>query len=280
MEELRIALKLASEEELEELTQILFCRRLNPFDYWQTPSPLEIQSLEKETCINSIEKRFQFLAADGVTILRRQTHKLTYRQILINVCSYLKIPYSQQWHTLDIEREIFLQLLQQAWHKLPHSQQQSLREKIIQSLRETPHNEPLPLSLQHDPLKFLITGSSFVAVNSILKSWILKKIYQQFAFHFATYQVAKNTLIQGGITTMATIQNHFTLKIAQRGMMTASVRYTATKTIFAFLGPALWAYFFADLGWRAIAINYTRIIPVIFTIAQIRLTRSEEWQLA
>ena len=28
-----------------------------------------------------------------------------------------------------------------------------------------------------------------------------------------------------------------------------------------------------DLGWRAVASNYTRVIPVVFTLAQIRLTR-------
>jgi len=29
------------------------------------------------------------------------------------------------------------------------------------------------------------------------------------------------------------------------------------------------------LGWKAIATNYGRIIPIIFTLAQIRLTRGE-----
>jgi len=46
------------------------------------------------------------------------------------------------------------------------------------------------------------------------------------------------------------------------------------------LGPALWAWFFADLGWRAIATNYARVIPVVFTLAQIRLIRSAEYQPA
>jgi uncharacterized protein YaaW (UPF0174 family) len=58
-------------------------------------------------------------------------------------------------------------------------------------------------------------------------------------------------------------------------MVTNMARYTAVRGAFAFLGPILWGYFFADLGWRAIATNYTRIIPVIFTLAQIRLTRGD-----
>ena len=44
-----------------------------------------------------------------------------------------------------------------------------------------------------------------------------------------------------------------------------------------FLGPALWSWFLADLGWRAIATNYGRVIPVVFTLAQIRLTREPVW---
>ena len=63
-------------------------------------------------------------------------------------------------------------------------------------------------------------------------------------------------------------------------MVANTARYTAVRGVFAFLGPVLWAGFIADLGWRAIATNYTRIIPVIFTLAQIRLTRSDQYQWA
>ena len=66
--------------------------------------------------------------------------------------------------------------------------------------------------------------------------------------------------------------------MAKRGMVANTARYTAVRGLFAFLGPVLWVSFFADLGWRAIATNYTRIIPVIFTLAQIRLTRSYDFQ--
>jgi uncharacterized protein YaaW (UPF0174 family) len=41
------------------------------------------------------------------------------------------------------------------------------------------------------------------------------------------------------------------------------------------LGPVIWGYFVADLGWKAIATNYGRVIPIIFTVAQIRLIRGE-----
>lgn len=279
MNELRAVLELATEEELQQVTNILFCRKFNPIDYLNTPDPLDVQSQDWQRWLDTIEKRFRFLAADGVTVLRRQTDKVSYRDILIQVCRYLKIPYAQQMTTIEIESEIFLNLLQKAWHKLPPSEQKSLKSKVISSLADSTTPEPLPLSLQHDPVKILLQGSSVVAVSSILKPWLLQKIAQQFALHFATYQVAKTTIINGGIATATQLQNHFTLQMAKRGMMMSTARYTAVRGIFSFLGPVLWGCFFADLGWRAISTNYTRIIPVIFTLAQIRLTRGDDWQL-
>jgi uncharacterized protein YaaW (UPF0174 family) len=278
--ELRAVLELATEEELQQVTNILFCRKYNPIDYLQTPDPLDVQSQDWQGWLDSIEKRFRFLGADGVTVLRRQTERVSYRDILIQVCRYLKIPYSQQMTTIDIETEIFLNLLRKAWHKLPPTEQKSLKNRVITSLADSTNPEPLPLSLQHDPVKILLKGSSVVAVSSILKPWLLQKIAQQFALHFATYQVAKTTIINGGIATAAQLQSHLTLQMAKRGMVMTTARYTAVRSIFTFLGPVLWGCFLADLGWRAITTNYTRIIPVIFTLAQIRLTRSDDWQLS
>lgn len=273
MDELREVLELASEEELQQVTQILFCRRFNPLDYWQTPTPLDVQSLDWQGWLDSIEKRFRFLAADGLTVLRRQYHQLTYRDILIRVCRYLKIPYSQSLDAITLESEIFLSLLQQAWRKIPPQEQKSLKSKVVNALAKNDQIKALPVSLQHDPLKILATGGSLVALSTVIKPLLLQKIAQQFALHFATYQVTKNLLVNGSLATANQLQSYITLKMAQRGMMMTTARYAAVRGLFAFLTPALWACFFADLGWRAIATNYSRIIPVIFTLAQIRLTK-------
>ena len=280
MDELKSALLLATEEELQQLTNILFCRRFNPLDYWQMPHPTQVQSQDRDSWLKSLEKRFRYLAADGLTVLRQKTEQVTYRQILIQVCGYLKIPYSNSMSTLDLEAEIFLNLLQKAWQRLPQSEQQSIRDQVVHSLANSPSPEPLPLKLQHDPLKILLRGSSLFAVGSILKSWLLKKIAQQFALHFASYQMAKTAVLKGGVAAASQLQNQLALQAARKGMAMSAARYGAVRGVFAFLGPVLWGCFLADLGWRAVATNYTRIIPVIFTLAQIRLTRSECWQLA
>ncbi|MEM9272813.1 MAG: hypothetical protein AAGA80_07595 [Cyanobacteria bacterium P01_F01_bin.143] len=280
MDELKTALQLATPEELEQITHILFERRLNPLDYWQTPEPLEIQSQNWHNWIDSLDQRFRYLAADGMTVLRGDSQQLSYREILVQVCLYLKIPYSQEMKTTDIEAEIFLSLVGKAWNKLPRTEKRSLKAKINQSLTQSNPPEPLPVSLQHDPLKILLQGSSLVAISSILKPWLLKQIAKQFALHFAKYQVAKTTLVKGGTATALTLQSKVLMQGAKRSMAITAARYGAVRTVFSLIGPVMWGWFVADLGWKTISTNYSRIVPTIFTVAQIRLTRGEYLSLA
>lgn len=280
MDELRAALELATEEELQDLTAILFSRKFNPLDYVQTPEPIEIQSQSREAWLDSLENRFRFLAADGVTVLRGRTNQVTYRQALIQVCKYLKIPYSQDLTTIDLEAEVFLHLLGQVWKKLPEKEKQKLAMQVQRQLVKSEVKEPLPLLLQPDPFGLLLKGGSALAVTSVVKPFVLRQIARQFAIHFATYQVAKDALIQGSQAATTQFQTYVSLQMARQGMTVSAARYGAVRSLFAFVGPVMWAWFFADLGWRTIATNYGRIIPTIFALAQIRLTRAECWELA
>ncbi|MEL6441222.1 MAG: hypothetical protein AAFQ80_18455 [Cyanobacteria bacterium J06621_8] len=275
MDELRTGLALATEEELQQITQILFHRRFNPLDYWQTPEPLLVQSQNLDQWLDSLEQRFRYLGADGMTVLKRRTQEISYREILIKVCHYLKIPYAQSMKATDIESEIFLHLVSSAWDKLPPQERKSLKAQVGNSLAMGNPPEPLPVELQHSPLKILVKGSGIVAISTVLKSWLLKHIARQFAIHFATYQAAKTALIKGGTTAVASISNQLALQAAKKGMMTNAARYGATRGFFGLLGPIVWGYFVADLGWKAIATNYGRVIPTIFTLAQIRLIRGD-----
>ena len=275
MDELRAGLALATEEELQQITQVLFNRRFNPLDYWQTPEPIEIQSQNLDLWLDSLEQRFRYLAADGITVLRGRTQEVSYQHILIKVCHYLKIPYSARMRAIDIEAEIFLHLVSKAWDKLPLREQKTLQAQVGSSLAAAHPPQPLPVQLQHNPLKILLKGTGIVTVNTVLKSWLLKHIARQFALHFATYQAAKTALIKGGTTAVAGLGNQLALQAAKKGMVTNAARYGAARGVFSVLGPIAWGYFVADLGWKAIATNYGRVIPIIFTLAQIRLIRGE-----
>lgn len=278
LDELRTALELATHEELQQLTEILFRRKFNPLDYLQTTNPIDIQSQDRETWLDEIEQRFRFLAADGMTVLKGRTSEYTYREALIQVCRYLKIPYSKQLATTDIEAEIFLNLMGKAWKRLPVKERKSLTVRVQRSLAQSNLSEPLPVQLQHDPMGLLLKGGSALAVSSILKPILLQKVAHQFALHFASYQVAKQAVVRGGVAAASEFQGYLALQTAKRGMALNAARYGATRSVFSLLGPVLWGYFFADLGWRAIATNYGRIIPTIFALAQIRLTRAECWE--
>jgi uncharacterized protein YaaW (UPF0174 family) len=275
LDELRTALELATEEELQQITNILFCRRFNPLDYLRAPDAIAVQSQDWDSWLDSVEDRFRYLAADGVTVLKGQTEKVSYRQILVRVCHFLKVPYSQKMPTTEIEAEIYLHLVNKAWKRLPPSEQKSLSIQIQKALADSHTPQPLPVHLQHNPLDIVLKGSSVIAVNSILKPILLKHIAGQFALHFARYQGAKTALVQGGA-----IANQIALQTAKQGMTRAAARYGAVRTVLSLVGPALWGWFIADLGWKAIATDYGRIIPTIFAIAQIRLTRDDCWQPA
>lgn len=280
MDELRSALELATEEELQQLTELLFRRQFNPLDYVYTPDPIDIQSLERDEWLDALEARFRFLAADGMAVLRGRDQQVTYRQVLIQVCRYLKFSYSDKLSTTELEAEVFLNLLRQSWKKLPAKDRKTLAERVRGAIANSELSQPLPLALQKDPLGILLKGGSAVVITS-LKPLLLQKIAQQFALHYASYQVAKDALVKGSVAAASKFQGHLALQSAKRGMTLNAARYGMTRGVLAVVGPALWAYFFADLGWRAISTNYGRIIPAVFALAQIRLTRSDCcWELA
>lgn len=275
MDELRAALELASDDELLSLTNILFQPKFNPLDYLCAPNPVDVRSQSRQQWIDRLETRFRFLAADGFTVLRHRSGQVTYRQVLIQICRYLKISYSQSLSTSDLEAEVFLNLVEHIWQKLPSRQKRALQDHVCQTLCQSPQFSHLPLSLQRQPIGLLFKGGSALAVNSLLRPWLLHQITRQIAIHFASYQVAKQTLVQGGINAAAQIQNRTALTMAARGMTLNAARYRAVGSLFAVLGPALWIWFFADLGWRSIATNYGRVIPAVFALAQIRLIRAD-----
>lgn len=286
LDELRSVLELATEEELQQLTELLFRPKFNPLDYVKADQVMEIQSRSRGEWLEAIESRFRFLAADGMTVLRRQANQITYRQALIHVCHYLKIPYSKNQLTTDIESEIFLHLLEKAWKKMPKRERQALNSRVSRSITESNNlpalgvATPAIAAISADPINSLIKNTSLLALSSVVKSAILQQVAQQFALHFATHQVAQSAVLKGGLAAAAQWESYVALQTAKQGMALTAARYGAVRTVFAMISPALWGYFVADLGWKAIATNYGRIIPAIFALAQIRLTRGEDWQLA
>lgn len=276
MDELRSALELATEDELKGLTDLLFRPKFNPLDYLYTPDPLEVQSRNRREWLDALETRFRFLAADGMTVLSCRSDQVSYRQVLRQICHHLSIAYDNTLSTEDLEAEIFLHLMEQLWRRLSPQQRKQLQQQVRQSIVQSDQFQQLPLPLQANPLALLVKGGSALAVSSVLRPWLLQQIARQFALHVARYEVAKQALIRGGTAAATQIQGRVAMQLASRGMTLNAARYGATRAFLGCLGPVLWGWFFADLGWRTISTNYGRVIPVVFTLAQIRLTRAGE----
>lgn len=272
MDELRTGLDLATHDELAALAEVLFRPKFNPLDYWCTPSPQVVQSCDRTQRIVQIESRLRYLAADGLTVLRQDTHQLSYRDILLQLGRHLKLQLPARLSTLDLEAEIFLQLLEKTWHRLPPRQQSQLQRRLTSELAQAEQFKHLSPQLQRNPMALVLKGSSAVAVNSVIRPWLLQQIAKQFSLQLARYQIAQQSL-RGAATLGAKIQGKAAVNLASRGVAINAARYGAVRGVMSCLGPALWTWFIVDLGWRAIASNYTRVIPVVFTLAQIRLTR-------
>jgi uncharacterized protein YaaW (UPF0174 family) len=276
VDELRAALELATDDELRDLTQVMFERKFNPLDYVTAPDPIVVQSRDRQAWIDALEDRFRFLAADGFTVLRRATEEVTYREVVMRVCHYLKIAYQTDWTTAELEAEIFLWLLGRAWQRLSVEQQEDLSAGVRRSLQASTSNaltspRHLPPALLRDPVRLVLEGSSAIAMSAVVRPLVLRHIAYQFSVQMARYQAAR-ALGSGA----AALGGRVATQAARRGMVLTAARYGAARSVLAVVGPALWMWFLADLGWRAIATNYGRIIPAVFALAQIRLTRGDD----
>jgi len=222
-DELYQALSLATDEELDQIATVLFKRQFNPLDYLIAPPVAEVQSKSRAELIEAIAERFKFLAADGLTVLRGEAKKISYRRVLERVCQYLKVKYKCSQSVEEIESELFLHLIERSWRNLTPSEQEAYAKPVAGELPSS------------NPASLLIKGGTAIAFTKL--------------------------------------RSQIVATLAKRTAVSAIGQYAAVRTLLGILTPALWGIFLADLGWRAIATNYGRIIPVIFILAQIRLLR-------
>lgn len=267
MDDFVAALHLASDEELCQIAHILFQRGFNPFDHWTLPPVLEVQSLERGELIAKIVQRFQFLAADGMTVLRGKTNQLRYRDVLRRVFFYLQMRPQPTASTSQLESELYLHLWHRSIEKLPASERQEVQADLVRVIKTGGNPQLAALAAK---------GTGVLAFTTIVQPMVLHLLAKKVAWYFARYQVSREALKAGGMAIAQRLQAYVTAALAKRGMAIATAHYGLVRGIFAFMGPALWLLFLADLGWRGIATNYSRIIPVIFLVAQIRLLKGTE----
>lgn len=273
MDEFRAGLELATTEELEGLTSLLFHRRFNPLDYAMGIDEHQLPFEDRCAWVEQVDLRFRFLAADGVTVLQRNSGALSYRKILIAVCRYFKLTLPSSLSTIALEEEVFLHMLELAYQKLSPAEQSQLEQYFRKAMVVHPLAKPLFSANPQHALRLVLKGSSAVVLSSVIRPIILRHMASQVAAQLVRYQMAKQALTASSTALLGAAKQQAALKLAQRGCLVNLARYGTMRGFFAVLGPAMWTWFLADLGWRAIATNYGRIIPAIFSIAQIRLLR-------
>jgi uncharacterized protein YaaW (UPF0174 family) len=279
VKEFQDALALASDGELRELIDILFRRQFNPIDYVATPDPGMVHHYDRCQLAQSLEQRFRFLAADGLTVLRGQCDRLEYRHVLLQVCRYLKLTVSESFTTLELEAEIYLALLRKTVERLPRRLYRQLTGQVQASLAQSSYYLSLPPTLKQDPLRLCMTGGGAFALSTVVRPWLLRTVARTVTLQVARYEAMRQLARQGG-GVLFRLQNKLALQVAGQRAALSVASYGTIRGVCTVLGPALWVWFLSDLGWRAIATNYARIIPAIFTLAQIRLAHAEQLEAA
>ena len=61
------------------------------------------------------------------------------------------------------------------------------------------------------------------------------------------------------------------MQAAHQGFASAAAKYSTTRGVLSFLGPAMWVWLGMDLALKAIGPDYTRVVKVVACLAQIRL---------
>ncbi|GBG77379.1 hypothetical protein CBR_g23710 [Chara braunii] len=303
--ELRRAFELATDDELQELTNILYGKSLfSPLLKSIAPGDgskagdwdEDIYAIEggREALLRRLEARFLFLAADAKGTLSGR--RPTYRDVLVQVKNRLQIACSSRLTTADLEAEIFLHLLQRYCSHHMHEDEtrqakQTQRnwmssagrgDRAIAKKRASWRDLSTPLRVAafgQELLSMAIQGSSAITLTRLQKL-ILGELSGKVLLERARYEVAKGMVKTGGEAAASGLEQQLAILAARQGLAGATARYVTLRTALTLLGPLMWGTFAADIFLRSVGTDYRRIVRAIFALAQIRLTRTYGWTTA
>lgn len=299
--DLHTVLKLASDAELFELSNILYGHSLlSPFLKSVAPGDGsqkrktgdKTKGLEtggRDALMERLESRFLFLGADAKATLRGR--RPTYRDVLLCVCMKLSVPCSIKLSTEDLEAEIFLHLLQQyssnkseSFLRSPWKYQNvtfaAKADAFTQGSKGWRYYLPFALKLGGEEiLKVILKGGSVFTIST-LQNMVAQRLGGKVLLETARYQVAKEVLKKGGQAAASKLQTRVALLAARQGLVGAASCYMAFQRTSMLLGPLLWGTFLADIVIRSVGTDYARVVKAIYAFAQIRLLRTYGWTQA
>lgn len=81
--------------------------------------------------------------------------------------------------------------------------------------------------------------------------------------------VAKAATSTGARSLMSQWQRQAALAAAQKGLTSATMRYSAVTSALSFLGPVMWAWLAVDLVKAAVGTDYARVVRAVYILAQV-----------
>lgn len=234
--------------------------------------------------MHKVESRFRFLAADPSALL--QGRRPAYRETLLAIKDRVEVPCSSNLSTYDLETEIFVFITQ---HCLEYVQTSSLDPSQALSAAMVDHGdhgdgmsssfkgtgdsnwvEKVTAPIRFGVKELLPTMWKFggaAAVTAAGRSAAQKLATQVVSSHLA-YQAAARS-------AMAGFSKQVCVEAAQRGLLSATARYSALRGAMSFLGPFMWGAFAFDVFLKSIGTDYARVIKAVFVLAQVRLLRTQ-----
>lgn len=282
---------MASDEELLELHSILYGP--SPF------SPLlksmagadeaaaRLHHVGREGFIRLLEERFRFLAADSALLVRGIRPQ--YRDTLLAVRRRLGVKCPATLVTADLEAEIFLHLLQQAYLRASRGASTRALSNIhpgeSKAILAEGDGMTAPLSAVAKWREAVVTPvrvgapdilgtlgkiGGAVAVKSLGMA-ASERALGQFLHHAGAYEALACEAFRHGVAGAA---KRAATDAAQQGMTHAAARYGAIRALSSAVTPAMWAVVVLDLLVKATGIDYGRVVRAVFALAQIRLVRT------
>jgi len=296
-QELWEVLDLCSDEELEMVYNILHSN--SPFSpvvksIVTEKEPALVELRGRVSVMHKVESRFRFLAADPACLL--QGKRPGYREALLAIRDRVDVRCSSNLSTYDLETEIFLHILQNCLEYVQGEGDPNPSEAASVALMTEEHGDGMGSNAPWSsatgrpnwteritaPFRFgvkellptLVKFGSALTVTAVGQGTVQKLGGQLISQHIR-YQAALKAATGAARGAMAGLGKQVALEAAQKGVMSATARYSAVQGALAFLGPVMWGWLAVDLALKAIGTDYARVIRAVFVLAQVRLVRTQ-----
>eukprot|EP00879_Flechtneria_rotunda_P004778 GHRR01005048.1.p1 GENE.GHRR01005048.1~~GHRR01005048.1.p1 ORF type:complete len:394 (+),score=129.56 GHRR01005048.1:100-1281(+) len=300
--ELWAVLDLCSDEELESLYNILF--GASPFSpivksIVKEDEPPLLQLRGRSSIMHKVESRFRFLAADSTATLRGK--RPSYREALLLIRDRLEVQCSSNLSTQDLEAEIFLHVLQNCVEYVKAAGDPDPKEAAAVAYADGDGMTSFPAGQSPKsnwterltaPFKFggrellppALKLTSAVTLTAVMRR-TAAQLGRQLLRHHARYQAVAAAATSTASTAAATArgvlmtqwQRQAALAAAQKGLTSATFRYSAVQGALAFVGPIMWAWLAVDLMKAALGTDYARVVRAVYILAQVRLVATQGW---